>query len=489
MSAGGEGGSARPTSIRDTVRSALAWTSGLRIITRLAAIVTTISIARLVAPEEYGVYATIVIAHQALATASDMSLDAAIIQTRRDPRPALDTVWTVGVARGVVLAVLLFAVAPAYAEAFRIPEAVPMLRTLALAPLLLGVHSVGPILLRRELRYGPIFALHAAETLSFAAVAIALAWLLHSAWALVIALVASSAVRVIVSYAVHPARARPGFDGRLLQELFRFSRWTTLYGVLDLILETFDNAVVARFIGPTALAFYRIAYQLASEGSQSMQWIVTAVAFPAVARIQAESARVRAGFRAMLAGTSVALFPLGAALMIVGPGIVPLVFGERWTPVGELLRVLAVGALARAIIETARPVLLGLGHSRADLTLKATQAALMVFLVLLGGPTFGAIGVAWAVAFAAVATLPAWALLLVRVGGLAAADLARPAIAPLVATGVASAAAVALGSGDGGWLDVLSRAGVLAVAYVGATLLLVRAMPWSGLAVARRAFA
>lgn len=489
MNLGGEDVSARPTSIRATIRPALAWTSALRLVTRLAAVVTTIAIARLVAPDEYGVYATIIIAHQALATASDLSLDAALIQDPRDPRPALDTVWTVGLARGVVLAVLLFAIAPAYGDAFGLPEAVPMLRTLALAPLLLGLHSIGPILLRRDLRYGPIFVLHAAETLSFAMVAIVLAWVLHSAWALVIAVVVSNAVRVVVSYAVHPARARLGFDGDLLRALFRFSRWTTLYGALDLVLETFDNAVVARVIGPTALAFYRIAYQLASEGSQSMQWVVTAVAFPAVARVQAEGPRVRAGFRAMLAGTSVALFPLAAALVLVGPSLVPLILGERWTPIGEPIRVLAIGALARAIIETARPVLLGLGHSRADLTLKAAQAALMVALVLLAGPTYGAIGVAWAVALAAVATIPAWVLLLVRVGGLAAADLARPAVAPLLATAVAVAAAGALGAGDGGWIDVLERAGALAVVYGAVTLVLARTMPWSGLAVARRAFA
>lgn len=150
---------------------------------------------------------------------------------------------------------------------------------------------------------------------------------------------------------------------------------------------------------------------------------------------------------------------------------------------------LAVAALARAILETARPVLLGLGHSRADFALKVAQAALMIALVLLLGSMWGTPGVAWAVLTAAVATLPVWAALLLGTAGLRAADLFMPFAAPLVATAAGIAALAALPPADTTWSDVIGHVAAFVLAYGLASLVLYRALPASGISLGRRGLA
>ncbi len=469
------------------VAGALAWTSLLRVFTRGLAVVTTLILARLIAPEEYGVFATVLIAYQGLGALTNVSVGDALVQMREDPEPYLDTAWTVDVVRGVLIGIVMFLLAPLWTDAFHVPQATPILRALALVPIITGFHSVGPTILRREMRFDRVFLLHATEATTYSVVAIAVAVVRHDAWALAIAVVASFAARVAVSYVLSPIRARLDFDVTRFRELFRFSKWTNAYVMVDFVLETADNIIVAALLGPVALAFYRMGYQLATEGSSGLQWVVTSVAFPAFARVQLDPGHVRGSFRRVLAGVAALILPMTVALVVLGPIAVPLLLGQRWDGAVVPMQIVALAALGRGILETARPVLLGLGHSREDFLLKVIQSVLLVALALAGGILFGMTGVAWGVVAAALATMPAWWILLRHIAHTTIGDLTRPVIAPIVAALVTVLILVALPPAAVRWTDLVVYGAALALPYTLLTIALFRVMPDSGVALARGA--
>src|SRR5712691_10189638 len=84
------------------LRRALLWTSGLRVLTRGLALASTLLLARLIAPDEYGVFAALLIAHQVLGAATEFTVNDAIVQMPRDPTSYLPTAWTAGVAKGLL---------------------------------------------------------------------------------------------------------------------------------------------------------------------------------------------------------------------------------------------------------------------------------------------------------------------------------------------------------------------------------------------------
>lgn len=470
--------------MRRTIRSALLWTSSLRILTRVLAVGSTLVVARTIAPEEYGVFATILIAGQALTAISAVSVTASITQMARDPLPYLDTAWTVEVIRGAVLCVLTILLAPVWCDLFRVPEAVPLLRTLALVYLIVGFHNVGIEILRREMRFGRIFALHATEAITYSIVVIAASLLLQNAWALVVGTLISFSARVAASYALTPVRARLSLDPARFGEMFRFTRWTNAYQVVDFVVETIDNVVVARVVSATALGFYRMAYQLATEGSSALQWVVTSVAFPAVARLQFDREHVRRSFRAVLGLMAATLVPATILLVVIGPIVVPLALGVRWTPMAVPLQILAVAALLRGLFETARPVLLGVGNSRADFQLKVFQALTLVAVAIPAGIAYGMEGVAWGVLGAAVLSLPAWLYAVSREARLGLCDVLEPILAPFVAaiTGIAALALVPWPEAT--WWSVILHTGLFAAVYAGSSAVLYVRLPRSGLAAA-----
>jgi O-antigen/teichoic acid export membrane protein len=269
--------------------------------------------------------------------------------------------------------------------------------------------------------------------------------------------------------------------------MFVFSKWTTAYGFIDFLLETADNAVVGTVIGTTALAFYRLGYQIASEGSSALVIVLTPVAFPAVSRIQSDLALVRRGLRAMLGLASALLIPLTALLIVLGPAGVPLLLGDRWAPAAAPLTVLAFGALLRGMIETARPVLLGLGRSRADFGLKLFQVLVLLALLLPAAMNFGTLGVAWSVVTAAACTLPVWFGLLRQSSGATVRDFLEPLAAPVACGLLAVMSLAVVPAFQGGWVGLLLAAGTYCATYVVLSGLLSYRLPRSGFALLRSA--
>lgn len=469
------------------VSAAVAWSAALRVLTRGLALFTTLALARLIPPDQYGTYATIAIANQGLQAIAELALTDALMQRPGDVRPYLATVWSLTIIKGFMVFGLMFAIAPAFCEYFGVPEATDMLRVLALVQIISGFHSLGPTLLRRDLAFSRVFLVHTSEAISFSVFAIGLGALRHDSWALVIAVLASFTVRVVVSHLIAPAPVRFGFEMDRLRELVRFSKWVNANILVEFVLEAAGNVTVARLLGPATLAFYRMGYQLATEGSSALPWVMTTVAFPAFARIQFDAAHVGSSFRGLLGLVAAALIPLTVGLTLFAQIAVPLLLGPQWALAGPPLTVLATAALGRGVVETARPVLLGLGHSRADFILRAAHAVMLVALILPAGTVFGVMGVAWGVTAAAALSLPIWVVVLIRSAGLRPADLVNPLIAPAIAGVATTAVLLALPAPSVTWTDLVIRSAVLVAVYGCATMILYRRLPNSGLSAARAA--
>ena len=462
------------------------WTFLVRLVTRSLGIATTLVLARLIAPAEYGVFSTILVATAALNVFTNLTVLNALVQMPKDPQPYFSTAWTVDLVRPVGFYVIIFVVAPYWCALFHVPEATAMLRVLGIGQLITGFRNVGIVMLDREFRFNRVFAMQAAEAVTYSIFVVVAGVVLRNAWALVIGLLAGFSARVVASYIVTPFRARLGFEWTKFREMYRFSGWTNGYNIVDFLLETSDNAVVAFIVGPTALAEYRMGYQIATEGPLALQWMVTGVMFPAFATIQSERVRVTQTFRGLIGLVGAVLFPITAALVALGPVAVPLLLGQRWSLAAQPLQILAGAGLIRGLLNTSSPLLLGLGLSRRDFLLRLTQALLMLALIYPAGLFYGMNGVAFGVLGAACLSLPLWAGMVTRAATLGSLDILMPLLAPALASALPLVTLLVLRP-EVTWAYLLGEGFTLAAGYVGISAILFRWMPSSGLAAALQA--
>ena len=115
------------------VMSAGFWAGALRIILRIMLIARTVILARLLAPDDFGVMAVATLSMLFLERVSQSGISQALIQRRGDIRPYLNTAWTLQIVRGLAMAGLLVLAAPWISEFFRIPETLQVLRVVSIS--------------------------------------------------------------------------------------------------------------------------------------------------------------------------------------------------------------------------------------------------------------------------------------------------------------------------------------------------------------------
>jgi lipopolysaccharide exporter len=390
-------------SLSGRVISSGMWVVALSVTAHGLGVIRLLILARLLTPRDFGVVATAVVVISLFEAFSTTGTSLALIRRRPGPpRQLFDTAWTLGLIRGGVVAVLLVIFAPAVARFFDSPEAVAVVRVMALVPLMSGLINVGVVEFRKELTFGPHYLLHTSGAVADLCVAVPLALWHANAWALVGGWLAMTAVLVIGSYGLHPYRPSPRLDAKEAAELLGYARWILGSAAISWFLTNGVQAVVGRLAGVQALGLYQMASRIAYLPTTPVTAVVAGVTVAGYAELQERTARVRQAYLKVLTVVVVTTVPLAVGLALYGADLVRIVLGSRWVGVVAVVQVLAFAGLCKSITATAAPVFQALNRPRnqtiAGLLELGVLAGLLVPFMLRMGP----VGAAAAAAVGAV---------------------------------------------------------------------------------------
>ena len=199
--------------------------------------VRTLVLMALLTPKDFGLYAIVMLAVMTLETLSQTGFDTALIQRKKNTEVYLDTVWTLHVVRGLVLATLLFLGAPLVARFYKEPSLVLLLRVMCPYVLLRGFENVGILYFHKDLQFHKQFVL---------VVGIILAYQLKSVWALIWATLTARALYCLLSYVLHPYRPKLRLVGARAREVYRFGRWLWMGAIGSFLLSQGSHALVGK---------------------------------------------------------------------------------------------------------------------------------------------------------------------------------------------------------------------------------------------------
>ncbi len=227
-----------------------------------AKIVNLIKIAilgRLLAPDDFGLMAVAILALKWLEYFSETGFNKALVQHRGDIESILDTAWLIQFVRGVILATLLFIMAPVAAYIFTAPQATSVIRACSVILVMRGLANPAMVYLRRDLDFQRIFWWTLSNAVVGLVVAIGAAVHYRSVWALVASVIAATIASTVLSYVIKPYRPRPQFDWLHVKTLVRFGKWIFFLNVVSFIGLYADSAIVGKLLGMADLGFYQMA--------------------------------------------------------------------------------------------------------------------------------------------------------------------------------------------------------------------------------------
>jgi O-antigen/teichoic acid export membrane protein len=352
------------------------WIFGLRIIDRGLGFLRKLVLARLLAPEDFGLLGISFLAISTLETFSQTGFQAALVQKKENVDSYLDTAWTVSVLRGVILFAILVLFAPYIGEFFNSQEAVAVIRVIAITVLLSGAKNVGVVFFEKELQFKKQFIYQVSGTLSAFCVGILLAFALKNAWALVFAGLVGKGGQFLASYMVHSFRPRIRFEKQKLRELVNFGKWIFGQSIVLFLLTQGDDIFVGKMLGVTALGFYQMAYAISSLPATEVTHVISGVAFPAYSKIQDDLPRLKEACLKVLRLTCAISIPFATGLAVFAPELTALVLKEKWMPMVAALQVMCVFGAMRSIAATFGPIYRAIG--RPDIPFRINLIHLLV---------------------------------------------------------------------------------------------------------------
>lgn len=457
--------------LSDRVGRALRWSTTGTVVVRLGNLGLGIVIARIVSPEEFGLYAIALTVQSVVMALADLGLSADLVRSP-DFERRTGPVAVLGLVTGGTLTLLTALSAPALASAMGGAGAAGPIAILAATFLLAGVGVVPFATLQRKLDQRGLFRSNAIDFGVGAVVTLVLAVLGYGLIGLAVGRVAGQACGVATQFWLTRTRLRFTWDRTVARSVLAFGLPVAAANLLSWVLLSVDRVVLGNLAGAVELGFYVLAANISTWPMTLVGQALRSVTLPAFSQVRE---RARAALVPLLGPVWWAVAAAAAMLAALAHPVVVLVYGARWEPAAQILVPLAVVGAVRVVSDVLAGYLYALGRSRGVLAVQVVWLVALVPATVLGARLGGSIGVATAQAVVAVAVLvPAYLVLLRRsrdeVGALAWA-LAVPGLAAVAAVAVGMAAADRV---DDALLGGLLAGAVTFVLYVATTFAWVR---------------
>ena len=371
---------------------------------------STVVLARLLTPEDYGIVAGVLVLTGLAELLKDLGLGAATVQRQDLTARQLNSLFWVNTGLGGVIAAAVVASAPLVADFYDSPESLHVTMVLAVPFLFSGISVQHQALLSRTMQFRGLATIDLTSRAAGLCVAIAMAALGAGYWALVAAPIVAAILRCVQLWWTCAWRpSHPGWAPDM-RSLLGFGGWTSAFGIINYVARNADNALIGRQWGAVELGIYSRAYQLLLLPLQQINAPVSRVALPTLSRLQDQPDRYRKYYQTAMTAVAYVALPAVALMAVLATEIVLVMLGEQWLEAAPIFQVLAAAGLAQTLGHPNGWLYQTTGHVRQQAVWGLISRSIMV-VAFAFGVQWGPYGVA--VAYAVTMTVlmvPSFAL-------------------------------------------------------------------------------
>lgn len=416
-----------------TAARGVLWTGGGQVLRQLAQLVTSVLLARLLMPADFGLLGMALVFYGLVQLFADFGLGAAIVQATRLTETALSSSFWLSVTVGVALAAGLAASGPWIAQFYGDPRLAAIVAVLSVGVIFGGIGVVPAAVLHRNMHFPELAKAQVGGSLIGAICAITLAGFGFGVWSIVLQPLIGSAVSTLL--AVRYARWWPTarFRWASVRGMTIFSSAVLGADLVNYAHREGDNLLIGKFLGSGPLGYYSLAYQIMLYPMSQVSQVIVRVLFPMLSTLQDRLVRYREFYLKAVGSIAFLTFPMMVGLFAVARDLVTVVFGAKWLPMLPVLQILCWVGMLQSIGTTAGLIYLSTGHVRLRLIFSLVATPVFLFFVLLGLP-WGIVGVATGYAIAAFMIAYANFFIAFRLVGLRLSSFHSALIRPATAT-------------------------------------------------------
>jgi len=354
---------------------------------------SSVVLARLLSPEDYGIIAMVLAVTAFAGLFRDLGLSSAAIQKKNLTRAQQSNLFWINVAMGSLLTSIVAAGAPLVAHFYAKPELLKVTMALSATFVIVSLGTQHGAMLVKRMQFGRKAIATISGSLVTLVVAVTLAFHGYSYWSLVWGNIAGAVITTVWLLVLSPFHPMWLSKGSGVREMLGFGASVTVFDFANYFSRNLDNVLIGRHLGTVELGFYSRAYSLLMFPISAVRGPINAVGYPALSKLQDHPEEYRQFSRNITALIAFLSMPMVAFMGTTSHLLIPLAFGEGWTASIPIFSILAVAAFFQPVSAVRGQVMLSMGYS-GRYARWGIANALLISMAFLIGINWGAYGVA-----------------------------------------------------------------------------------------------
>ena len=360
--------------------------------------VTLAVLARLLSPSDFGLMGMIMVLIGFAQLFADMGISNAIIYRQDATKQELSSLYWLNIMAGIVIFFVVCAASPLITAFYHEPWLSNLIYLSSLIFMITPFGQQFQILLQKELKFDQLAKIEIIGSFANSTTAITLAILGMGVFSLIWGQLAGTSLRVLLLswWGWGNWRPRLHFATQDLKRYITFGLYQMGEKAVNYLSANIDYIIIGSFLGPAALGFYTLAYQIAIFPLSKINSIITRVAFPVFSTVQNDNSRMRSAYCKVINYISTLSFPMLIGMIVVAPEFIRLVYGPKWEQSIIVLQLLCLVGTFKSLGNPMGSVVLAKG--RADIGFYWNVfAVIMISIAVIVGANWGIVGVASAI--------------------------------------------------------------------------------------------
>lgn len=350
--------------LKQKAATGMIWTAVQKYSTMAIGFISSIILARLLTPEDYGAIGMLAIFMSLAQVFIDAGFGSALIQKKNPTQADYSTVFYFNIVMSLLLYLALFFSAPAIANFYRMPILCKILRVQGLVLFIYAFNIIQLNQIRKSLEFKKLSIITIITTVVALIVTVTMAYTGCGVWSLVAQNLVAALIPCVYFWITTKWHPTKEYSWQSFKELFGFGSFMFLTHLFTTFSQRISGLLIGRWYDPGTMGFYSKASETSKQATLSISGVMIQTTYPLYASVQDDRERLINMVKRITSTLAYITVPILFVLILIAKPLFVLLFSEKWIPSVPYFQILCIGGLAGCLQSVNQQAIAAIGKSK-----------------------------------------------------------------------------------------------------------------------------
>ena len=370
--------------LKQKAATGMIWTAVQKYSTMAIGFISSIILARLLTPEDYGAIGMLAIFMSLAEVFIDAGFGSALIQKKNPTQTDYSTVFYFNIVMSLVLYLALFFSAPAISRFYRMPILCDVLRVQGLILFIYSFNIIQQNIIRKNLRFKKLSKVTIVTSIISLIITVVMAYMGFGVWALVAQNIIGALIPCVVFWVTVNWKPTWEFSWASLKELFGFGSFMFLSHLFTTFSQRITGLLVGRWYDPATTGYYSKASTTSKYATLSISGVMIQTTYPLYASVQDDKERLINMVKRITSTLAYLSVPVLVLLILIAKPLFVLLYSDRWLESVPYFQILCFGGIAGCLQSVNQQTISAIGKSKVFFVWTVIKQTIGIALQVVG---------------------------------------------------------------------------------------------------------